>query len=94
MNLLSPTLTLTESPIRCRVGMPGWLLVAAAGGTTLAIIALLSSRRRGKGRADMQATLPEKTVESRLREVKCLAEQSLISQAEHEQLRNRILNEI
>ncbi len=89
MKLLSPTLTLNDSSIRCRIGCSGLLLAVAIGGSALALLAM---RRRSVG--TVPAIEGQPSTEARLREVEGLREQGLISDAERDEARIRILNEI
>lgn len=85
MKLLSPTVTLNESSIRCRVAFPGLLLAAVMGGSVLTVLAM---RRRFAKAAHGHATR-----EDRLRELNGLREQALITDAEQAEARVRILGE-
>jgi len=89
MKLFSPTVTLTESSIRCRIGFPGVLLLAAFGGSALVVMAI---RRRHGGATS--STTGGKTTELRLREVEQLLGHGLITEEERIEARARILSEV
>jgi hypothetical protein len=94
MKILCPTLMLHESSIRIRIGMSGLLLMAALGGS---VVAVLVMRRRAGTIRQLQtgpAMARERTIESRLKEIESLHEQSLISDAEHDEMRKRVLGGI
>lgn len=89
MKLLSPTVTLNESSIRCGIAFPGLLLAAAVGGSILTVLAMQKRFAKAAPRSDGQ-----RTTEDRIREVDGLREQALITEAEQAESRLRILNEI
>jgi hypothetical protein len=67
--------------------MSGLLLMAAVGGAALAVWAM----RRGHG---PNVPAGERTIESRLREIDDLRERALISDAEQQEARRRVLSQV
>ncbi|MEJ6582238.1 MAG: hypothetical protein QNL68_20840 [Akkermansiaceae bacterium] len=89
MKLLSPTVILNESSIRCQIAFPGLLLAAAMGGSILTVLAMRRRFVKAAPGSDGQ-----RTPEDRIREVDGLRELALITDAEQAEARLRILNEI
>jgi len=74
--------------------MPGLLLTAAVGGAALAVWAMWRGggvHRKGHG---PNARAGERTIESRLREIDGLRERALISDAEQQEARRRVLSQV